>query len=124
MIRVSGVSKHFDSFEALSSLSMHVRKGTIYGLVGPNGAGKTTIINHINGVMKPECGKITVGGEEIYENEKIKSKILNIADEILLIADGRIKKYGKKEEVLPELLAQTEARGMCSKFYDGGVKNG
>ena len=75
MIRVCDVSKHFDEFEALSSLSMHIRKGTIYGLVGPNGAGKTTIINHINGVMKPESGKITIDGEEVYENEKVKKKI-------------------------------------------------
>lgn len=51
-----------------------------------------------------------------------QERILNIADEIVLIADGKIKKHGKKEEVLPELLAQTAARGLCVKFNDGGVK--
>jgi Fe-S cluster assembly ATP-binding protein len=45
-----------------------------------------------------------------------QERILNIADEIILIADGKIKKHGKKEEVLPELLSQTEARGLCGKY--------
>lgn len=49
-----------------------------------------------------------------------QERILNIADEIVLIADGKIKKHGTKEEVLPELLAQTATRGMCVKFNDGG----
>lgn len=45
-----------------------------------------------------------------------QERILNIADEIVLIADGKIKKHGKKEEILPELLSQTAAMGLCSKY--------
>ena len=81
MIKVTNVSKHFDSFKALDSMTLHVRKGTIYGLIGPNGAGKTTVINHINGCLKPESGIITVDNEEVYENENIKKRILNISDD-------------------------------------------
>ncbi len=53
-----------------------------------------------------------------------QERILNIADEILLIADGKIKKHGKKDDILPELLSTTEARGLCSKFHEGGRTNG
>ena len=53
-----------------------------------------------------------------------QERILNIADEIVLIADGIIKKHGKKDEVLPELLSTTAAVDMCSKFHSGGMKNG
>lgn len=81
MIQVREVSKHFEGFTALAGASLHVRKGTIYGLVGPNGAGKTTVINHINGVMCPESGTVTVSDEPVFENEKIKEKILNISDD-------------------------------------------
>ena len=81
MIKVSNVSKHYDDFQVLNSINLNVRKGTIYGLVGPNGAGKTTIINHINGVIKPESGTITVNNEPVYENEQIKQHILNISDD-------------------------------------------
>ena len=45
-----------------------------------------------------------------------QERILNIADEVVLIADGKIRKHGPKEEVLPELLSQTESRGLCGKF--------
>ena len=91
MIKVNNITKHFDNFQALSSLSMHVRKGTIYGLIGPNGAGKTTIINHINGVMKPECGEITINDVGVWENEAIKQKVLSIADDWFYFAGYTVK---------------------------------
>lgn len=91
MIKVSEVVKHFDDFRVLNSMSLHVRKGTIYGLIGPNGAGKTTIINHINGVMKPESGAITIGGEEVYENERVKQRVLNISDDWFYFSTYTIK---------------------------------
>jgi len=81
MIKVTDVVKHYEKFQVLNKTCMHVRKGTIYGLIGPNGAGKTTIINHINGAMKPESGQITINNEEVYENNKIKKSVLNIADD-------------------------------------------
>lgn len=81
MIRVSAVTKYFDDCKVLDEISLHVLKGTIYGLIGPNGAGKTTVINHINGVLKPLSGDITIDGEEVYENENVKKKVLNISDD-------------------------------------------
>ena len=60
MIQVSSVTKYFDNFKVLDDFSLNVKKGTIYGLIGPNGAGKTTVINHINGVLKHECGDIYI----------------------------------------------------------------
>ncbi|MBE7070832.1 MAG: ATP-binding cassette domain-containing protein [Ruminococcaceae bacterium] len=45
-----------------------------------------------------------------------QERILNIADEIVLIADGKIKNHGSKDELLPELLSQTASRGLCAKF--------
>ena len=81
MIKVSNVTKYFDDFKVLDNISMHVRPGTIYGLIGPNGAGKTTVINHINGALTPKSGEIEIGGEPVFENEKIKRRVLNISDD-------------------------------------------
>ena len=81
MIKVNSVSKYFEDFKVLDEITMNVKKGTIYGLVGPNGAGKTTIINHITGVLKGNSGEITIDGEPVYENEKIKQRVLSISDE-------------------------------------------
>ncbi len=81
MIKVCGVTKYFDDFKVIDDISMHVRKGTIYGLVGSNGAGKTTIINHINGVLTPKCGEIFIDGQPVFENESVKQRVLNISDD-------------------------------------------
>ncbi len=91
MIQVKSVTKYFDEFKVLDDFSLNVKKGTIYGLVGPNGAGKTTIINHINGVMRPDSGEITIGDERVYENEKIKEKVLSIADDWFYFSTYTIK---------------------------------
>ena len=91
MIKACDVTKHFEDFKALSNLSMHVRKGTIYGLIGPNGAGNTTIINHLNGVLKPEFGTVSIGGDKVYENEKVKEKILTIADDLFYYSTYTVK---------------------------------
>ena len=45
-----------------------------------------------------------------------QERILNIADEIVLLADGSIKKTGAAAEVLPELIGTTAAVGACDKL--------
>ena len=48
-----------------------------------------------------------------------QERILNIADEIVMIADGQIVKQGPKEEILPELLGTSSAVDACSMLYKG-----
>ena len=75
MIEITGVNKSFDHFQALTDLDLHVKKGSIYGLVGTNGAGKTTIIKHITGVLKPDSGDILMDGQPVYENISINKAV-------------------------------------------------
>ena len=82
MIKVEKAVKTFDSFRALDELSMHVPKGSIYGLVGPNGAGKSTILRHIIGVYRPDSGSICIDGQPVYENAAVKQRIFSIPDEL------------------------------------------
>jgi len=51
-----------------------------------------------------------------------QERILNIADEIIVIKDGQIAKQGAKDEILPQLLGTTSAVDMCSKFNQGGTQ--
>ena len=82
MIQVNHVVKSFDGFKALDGLDMHVKGGSIYGLVGPNGAGKSTIIRHITGIYRPDSGSVVVDGVPVYENPQVKSRIAWIPDEL------------------------------------------
>ncbi len=95
MIQVSNVTKYFDAFKVLDDFSLNVRKGTIYGLVGPNGAGKTTIINHINGVLRADSGKITINGIPVYENVNVKQGVLSIADDWFYYSTYTIKQMAR-----------------------------
>ncbi len=91
MIKVNGLTKFFDDFKVLDNVCMEVRKGTIYGLIGANGAGKTTLLNHINGVLLPDKGGASVGGEAVFENERIKQKVLSISDEWFFYSTYTVK---------------------------------
>ena len=51
-----------------------------------------------------------------------QERILNIADEIILIADGKLREQGSKDKILPELLAST-LPVTCNRILDGGVSN-
>lgn len=95
MIQVTSVTKYFDNFKVLDDFSLNVKKGTIYGLIGPNGAGKTTVINHINGVLKPDCGNIYIDGVRVYENEQIKERVLNISDDWFYYSTYTIKQMAR-----------------------------
>ncbi|MBR3147585.1 MAG: ABC transporter ATP-binding protein [Eubacterium sp.] len=82
MIQVKGLSKKFDGRLALDGLDMNVPDGSVYGLVGTNGAGKTTIIRHLAGVWRQDKGDIDFDGEEVWENEGLKSRIGVIHDDL------------------------------------------
>lgn len=52
-----------------------------------------------------------------------QERILNIADEIVVIAGGQIIHQGPKDQVLPELLGTSSAVGTCTKAYRGGEQS-
>jgi branched-chain amino acid transport system ATP-binding protein len=64
-LTVSGLTKLFDGFTAVSNVSFHVGEGEILGLIGPNGSGKSTTFNCIAGMFAPTAGSIRLKGEEI-----------------------------------------------------------
>lgn len=51
-----------DGHQALFGVDLHVHAGERVALLGPNGAGKTTLILHLNGILLPGAGTVTVSG--------------------------------------------------------------
>ena len=95
LITAKNVVKKFDKFTALNHFNMNVSEGSIYGLVGPNGSGKTTTIKHLIGMYKQDEGEILVNDEKVYDNEKIKSKIAYISDDLYFFHGYSIKDMAK-----------------------------
>ena len=62
IVQVEGLRKTYGTTVAVEELSFEVRQGEIFGMVGPNGAGKTTTIECLEGLRKPDSGKVRVLG--------------------------------------------------------------
>jgi len=95
LITAKNVVKKFDKFTALNHFNMNVPEGSIYGLVGPNGSGKTTTIKHLIGMYKQDEGEVLVNNEKVYDNEKVKSKIAYISDDLYFFHGYSIKDMAK-----------------------------
>lgn len=95
MISVENLNKSFDKFKAINELSLKVEKGSVYGLIGPNGAGKTTFIKILMGIYRQDSGSVRVNDENVYENSKIKQKIVYISDDLFFFTTYSIIETAK-----------------------------
>jgi energy-coupling factor transport system ATP-binding protein len=64
-LQVEGVSFAYPAgVEALRDVSLSVAPGEAVGIIGENGAGKTTFVKHLNGLLKPDEGRVLVKGHD------------------------------------------------------------
>lgn len=68
LLQTNRLTKVYEGKEVISEVSMHVKKGEIYGFLGPNGAGKTTIMKMITNLIKPTSGSIEIWGVTLTHN--------------------------------------------------------
>lgn len=74
MISIENVSKSFTKGKnVVDDLNLEVHDGEIFGFLGPNGAGKTTTLRMINGILRPDSGRIAIDGYDI-EKEAMEAK--------------------------------------------------
>lgn len=69
VIETRNLTKQYGEQKSVSNLSIHVKKGRIYGLLGRNGAGKTTTMKMLLGLAKPTAGDIKIFGKSVSGNE-------------------------------------------------------
>lgn len=65
LLAIENLGKRFGGLAAVHDLSFAVAEHEILGLIGPNGAGKSTLFNLINGVFKPDTGRVMFRGADI-----------------------------------------------------------
>ena len=68
IIEVKNLTKMFNEFKALDTISFTVKKGEIIGFVGPNGAGKTTTIKLLTNLLTPTSGNAYIHSIDVNKN--------------------------------------------------------
>ncbi|CDQ21446.1 ABC-2 type transport system ATP-binding protein [Halobacillus karajensis] len=130
MIEVQSLYKSFGKEAILKDVSFHVQKGSIYGLLGSNGAGKTTLMRIIAGILKQKNGHVRVLEEEVFDNERIKQKVVFLPDSLYFLpqyttrqmADYYSKMYDSWDEERYQKLKrlfQLDEKRKISQFSKG-----
>ena len=65
LIEARNLAKAFGRTRALDDVSCSIASGERLVVIGPSGSGKSTLIRCLNGLVKPDAGKITFDGDRI-----------------------------------------------------------
>ena len=71
IIHLEHVSKSFGEQKVLDDISLDIREGEILTVIGRSGCGKTTLLRLINGLQKPDTGRVCVEGEDVEKTDLI-----------------------------------------------------
>jgi ABC-2 type transport system ATP-binding protein len=125
-LNVQDLSKKFDQFQAVDSLSFTIQPGEIVGFLGPNGAGKSTTLKMIAGCLSPDAGSIQLSGEDVQKDEvAFKKKIGYLPESNPLYEDLFVVEYLNflsnvhaiplSSERIQEVIGQTGLQSMQHK---------
>jgi ABC-2 type transport system ATP-binding protein len=137
-IELTGVSKRFGNFTAVSDLTLRVAQGEIFGLLGPNGSGKTTTINMVGGLSQPSSGQVSVLGHDMASDSRSMRRSLGsvpqetaLYEELSAEANLRfhadlfdVARHGLEQRMthLLELVGLQDRRRSRVSTYSGGMK--
>lgn len=123
---------------AVDGLSLHIKKGEVFGLLGPNGAGKTTTIRMLTMLTQAGGGEITYDGMKIGEHEKEIKELIGVVpqhvnfDQDLTVGENmelnaRLHHMGKEDrqnriKELLEYMELTDTINNKVKSLSGGMK--
>ena len=123
-LQVNGVSKKFGAGEtavaALDQISFTLDKGRFLSILGPSGCGKSTLFNIIAGLMAPDDGTVTLGGQSLVMNPGMTGYMLQkdlllpwrtIADNIIL---PRTLRGISRRKALQEAASDVQACGLTN----------
>ncbi len=79
MLQVEGLSKSYGEVQALDGVDLRCEKGEVVALLGRNGAGKSTLLSVVAGLLKPDAGRVTVGGFDVRENSVATARLTGLA---------------------------------------------
>ncbi len=64
-LAIEGLTKSYRGRPVIQDISLHIQSGEVVGLLGPNGAGKTTTFYCVVGLVRPDAGRVLLGGQDV-----------------------------------------------------------
>src|SRR3569833_1603462 len=64
VVEARDLAKRFEETVAVAGVDLRVGSGRVHGMVGPNGAGKTTLLAMLQGLVRPDAGRIRIFGRD------------------------------------------------------------
>jgi osmoprotectant transport system ATP-binding protein len=109
LIALSGVSKRYGAHAALDDVDLAVRPGEFVALVGGSGSGKTTLLKTVNGLIRPDAGRVSVNGEDVATAEPhlLRRRIGYVFQEVGLFPHLTV---AENIAITPKLLGWDKAR--------------
>ena len=135
-VETRGLSKRFESVEAVRSLDLAVREGEMFCLVGPDGAGKTTTIRMLCGLLAPTGGEASVLGYDVVrQGGEIKNRIGYLSQRFSLYGDltvdenieffaeiHLVRDFRKRREELLDFTRLAPFRKRLAERLSGGMR--
>jgi ABC-2 type transport system ATP-binding protein len=136
IVDVQELTKRYGGFLAVNKVSFAIEQGEIFGFLGPNGAGKTTCLEMMEGLRKPDGGKVLLKDISVWpEPAKVKNLIgvqlqstsfyeeLTVKEILVLFASlyGR-KLSGRELDNLLSMAGLEEKRNAYTNSLSGGQK--
>jgi ABC-type multidrug transport system fused ATPase/permease subunit len=90
-VELDGVDLSYpDGTNALSKVSLEMRKGEVIALVGPSGAGKTSLAHLIPGFLKPSRGRVLIDGQDLMslDIDSVRSHVAYVFQEHVLLSES------------------------------------
>jgi len=138
MIKISNLTKKYDTNYALKNITLNIENGSIFGLLGPNGAGKTTLISSLVGLTSSNRGNIIIDNRDIKDElayiQSISSLIpQNLAFYPTLTAKENLEFFGavlgltgdilkSRIEFVINITKLNEVYNKQADTYSGGLK--
>jgi ABC-2 type transport system ATP-binding protein len=85
MLVSEGLVKQYGARRALDGFDLTIESGEIAGLVGHNGAGKTTFVEVVTGLIRPDAGRVSVGGVDVGRDPRGARLQLGVAPQELAL---------------------------------------
>ena len=81
VVSTKGLTKVYGKHTAVDNVSLHIKRGEIYGFIGRNGAGKTTFMKMLTGLAAPTAGEISLFGSTGEAMNKQTERVGNLIED-------------------------------------------